>query len=291
MYLCSQEIIIMKTVKKVIPSHRKSLGEGQWVMSPLPNEWVQQISPFIMLDHFGPTHIPAGKPFSVPPHPHRGFEPVTILFEGEVEHKDSQGNHGHIKGGDVQWMTSGRGIIHSEMAPKTFGETGGAMHLIQLWVNLPKKDKMSAPKYQDIPSSKIPVVKHDNARLRVIAGIFENVTGPAETFTPILLIHGTVGAGSATSVKIPTGYNSCIFITKGELITDGFTVPEQNLIWFNEDGDTIEISASHNSEFLLMAGEPINEPLSSYGPFVMNTKTELIEAIQDYEAGKMGILN
>jgi redox-sensitive bicupin YhaK (pirin superfamily) len=281
----------MKTVKKVIASHRKSLGEGQWVMSPLPNEWVQQISPFIMLDHFGPTHIPAGKPFSVPPHPHRGFEPVTILFEGEVEHKDSEGNQGHIKGGDVQWMTAGSGIIHSEMAPKTFGETGGTMHLIQLWVNLPKKDKMSAPKYQDIPSSKVPVVKHDNASLRVIAGSFENVTGPAETFTPLLLIHGKLNAALATAIKIPKGFSTSLFITKGELITDGYTVPEQHLVWFNEENDTIEISASHNSEFLLMAGEPINEPLSSYGPFVMNTKTELIEAIQDYEAGKMGILN
>jgi quercetin 2,3-dioxygenase len=291
MYLCGQEITIMKTVKKVIPSHRKSLGEGQWVMSPLPNEWVQQISPFIMLDHFGPNHIPAGKPFSVPPHPHRGFEPVTILFEGEVEHKDSEGNNGHIKGGDVQWMTAGRGIIHSESAPKTFGETGGTMHLIQLWVNLPKKDKLSAPKYQDIPSTKIPIINHNNATLRVIAGEFESVKGPAETFTPILLIHGKLNADLTTTITIPKGFNASIFITKGELITDGFTVPEQSLIWFNEENETIEISASRDSEFLLMAGEPINEPLSSYGPFVMNTKTELIEAIQDYEAGKMGVLN
>ena len=140
----------MKKVKKIITSEKKNLGPKQFVMSPLPNQWVAQISPFIMLDHFGPNHIPAREPFFVPPHPHRGFAPVTILFEGEVEHKDSFGNLGHIKGGDVQWMTAGSGVIHSEGATESFSKTGGVLHLIQLWINLPAAHKMMAPSYQDI---------------------------------------------------------------------------------------------------------------------------------------------
>lgn len=280
----------MKTVRKIIASQRKSLGEGQSVMSPLPNQWVDQISPFIMLDHFGPKDIPAGKPFFVPPHPHRGFEPVTILFEGMVEHKDSLGNSGSIKGGDVQWMTAGSGVIHSEGAPADFAKTGGTLHLIQLWVNLPKRAKMSTPKYQDIPSGKIPSIKIENATLRLIAGTFADQTGPAETFTPILLMHGIVKAGDKLSMPIPQNYHSSIFVTKGELSTDGYEIPEQHLVWYNEDNQNIEISAIHDSEFLLMAGEPIEEPIASYGPFVMNNKSEIIEAIQDYEAGKYGTI-
>ncbi|HOS47558.1 MAG TPA: pirin family protein [Bacteroidia bacterium] len=280
----------MKTVRKIIASQRKSLGEGQSVMSPLPNQWVDQISPFIMLDHFGPKDIPAGKPFFVPPHPHRGFEPVTILFEGKVEHKDSLGNSGSIKGGDVQWMTAGSGVIHSEGAPSDFAKTGGTLHLIQLWVNLPKRAKMSTPKYQDIPSGKIPSIKIGNATLRLIAGTYADQKGPAETFTPILLMHGIVKAGDKLSMAIPQNYHSSIFVTKGELSTDGYEIPEQHLVWYNEDNQNIEISAIHDSEFLLMAGEPIEEPIASYGPFVMNNKAEIIEAIQDYEAGKYGTI-
>jgi redox-sensitive bicupin YhaK (pirin superfamily) len=280
----------MKTVRKIIASQRKSLGEGQSVMSPLPNQWVDQISPFIMLDHFGPKDIPAGKPFFVPPHPHRGFEPVTILFEGMVEHKDSLGNSGSIKGGDVQWMTAGSGVIHSEGAPSDFAKTGGTLHLIQLWVNLPKRAKMSTPKYQDIPSGKIPSIKIGNATLRLIAGTYADQKGPAETFTPILLMHGIVKAGDKLSMAIPQNYHSSIFVTKGELSTDGYEIPEQHLVWYNEDNQNIEISAIHDSEFLLMAGEPIEEPIASYGPFVMNNKSEIIEAIQDYEAGKYGTI-
>jgi len=278
----------MKTVRKIIASQRKSLGEGQSVLSPLPNQWVDQISPFIMLDHFGPNDIPAGKPFFVPPHPHRGFEPVTILFEGMVEHKDSMGNSGSIKGGDVQWMTAGSGVIHSEGAPESFSKTGGVLHLIQLWVNLPRSAKMSKPKYQDIPSENIPAIKIENSTLRLIAGSFADKTGPAETFTPILLMHGIMNAGDKLSMPIPQNFHSSIFVTKGELSTDGYEIPEQHLVWFNEENQNIEISAMRNSEFLLMAGEPIEEPMASYGPFVMNNRAEIIEAIHDYEAGKYG---
>ena len=281
----------MKTVRKIIASQRKSLGEGQFVMSPLPNQWVDQISPFIMLDHFGPKDIPAGKPFFVPPHPHRGFEPVTILFEGKVEHKDSLGNSGSIKGGDVQWMTAGSGVIHSEGSPADFAKSGGVVHLIQLWVNLPKRAKMSTPKYQDIPASKIPSILMGGSTLRLIAGKFEDQTGPAETFTPILLIHGIVKEGETLRLSIPENYHTAVFVTKGEISTDGYEIPEQHLVWYNEDHQNIQISATRYSEFLLMAGEPIEEPIAAYGPFVMNNKAEIIEAIQDYEAGKYGSIN
>ena len=172
----------MKTVKKIIASEKKNLGPKQFVMSPLPNQWVGQISPFIMLDHFGPQHIPAGEPFFVPPHPHRGFAPVTILFDGEVEHKDSVGNVGRIKGGDIQWMTAGSGVVHSEGAPESFSKTGGVLHLIQLWINLPAAHKMTAPSYQEIKSDSIPVLQEGNSKVRVIAGEYKNLQGPAKTF-------------------------------------------------------------------------------------------------------------
>jgi len=280
----------MKTVKKIIASEKKNLGPKQFVMSPLPNQWVGQISPFIMLDHFGPKYIPAGEPFFVPPHPHRGFAPVTILFEGEVEHKDSVGNIGRIKGGDVQWMTAGSGVVHSEGAPASFSETGGNLHLIQLWINLPAAHKMTAPSYQEIKSSSIPILQEGNAQIRVIAGVYKNLEGPAKTFSPVSLLHVIVPEGEEINIEVVKGFNASYYLTKGETMVDQYEVPEQHLVWLSEQGDSITIKAIRDTELLFMAGEPINERLVSYGPFVMNSKPEIIQAIHDYENGLMGAL-
>lgn len=280
----------MKTVKKIIPSEKKNLGPKQFVMSPLPNQWVGQISPFIMLDHFGPKHIPAGEPFFVPPHPHRGFAPVTILFEGEVEHKDSFGNIGRIKGGDVQWMTAGSGVVHSEGAPESFSKAGGVLHLIQLWINLPAAYKMITPSYQEIKSETIPVLKEGNSKVRVIAGDYKNLQGPAKTFSPVSLLHVIIPEGEEITIEVEKMFASSYYLTKGQTVVDEYDVPEQHLVWLSEEGDKITVRAIRDSELLFMAGEPINEPLVSYGPFVMNSKTEIIQAIHDYENGLMGSL-
>ena len=280
----------MKKVKKIITSEKKNLGPKQFVMSPLPNQWIAQISPFIMLDHFGPNHIPVGEPFFVPPHPHRGFAPVTILFEGEVEHKDSFGNVGHIKGGDVQWMTAGSGVVHSEGATEDFSKTGGVLHLIQLWINLPAAHKMRAPSYQDIKSENIPVLQEVNSQVRVIAGDYKNLQGPAKTFSPVSLLHVIVPEGEEVNIEVAKGFSASYYLIKGETMVDDYEVPEQHLVWLSEEGDSITIKAIRDAELLFMAGEPINEPLVSYGPFVMNSKTEIIQAIHDYENGLMGSL-
>lgn len=280
----------MKTVKKIIPSEKKNLGPKQFVMSPLPNQWVGQISPFIMLDHFGPKHIPAGEPFFVPPHPHRGFAPVTILFEGEVEHKDSFGNIGRIKGGDVQWMTAGSGVVHSEGAPESFSKAGGVLHLIQLWINLPAAYKMITPSYQEIKSETIPVLKEGNSQVRVIAGDYKNLQGPAKTFSPVSLLHVIIPEGEEITIEVEKMFASSYYLTKGQTVVDEYDVPEQHLVWLSDEGDKITVRAIRDSELLFIAGEPINEPLVSYGPFVMNSKTEIIQAIHDYENGLMGSL-
>lgn len=280
----------MKTVKKIIPSEKKNLGPKQFVMSPLPNQWVEQISPFIMLDHFGPKYIPAGEPFFVPPHPHRGFAPVTILFDGEVEHKDSFGNIGRIKGGDVQWMTAGSGVVHSEGATESFSETGGVLHLIQLWINLPAAYKMTTPSYQEIKSDSIPVLQEGKCQVRVIAGAYKNLEGPAKTFSPVSLLHVIIPEGQEVTIEVAKGLTASYYLTKGETKVDEYEVPAQHLVWLSDEGNNITVKAIRDSELLFMAGETINEPLVSYGPFVMNSKTEIIQAIHDYENGLMGSL-
>jgi redox-sensitive bicupin YhaK (pirin superfamily) len=241
-----------------------------------------------MLDHFGPQHIPAGEPFFVPPHPHRGFAPVTILFDGEVEHKDSVGNIGRIKGGDIQWMTAGSGVVHSEGAPESFSKTGGVLHLIQLWINLPAAHKMTAPSYQEIKSDSIPVLQEENCKVRVIAGDYKDLQGPAKTFSPLSLLHITIPEGEEITIEVKKGFNSSYYLTKGETVVDEYEVPNQHLVWLSDEGTNITVKAIRDSELLFMAGEPINEPLVSYGPFVMNSKTEIIQAIHDYENGLMG---
>ncbi len=280
----------MKKVRKILAATEKHIGNGNYVKSPLPNEWVEQISPFLMLDHFGPAQVTKEKPFYVPPHPHKGFEPVTLLFKGEVLHHDSMGNTGNLKAGDVQWMTAGSGVVHSEGVPASFLEKGGEMELIQLWINLPRSMKQHAPRYQDLRSEDFPIVKIGDAGFKVIAGTYRQQTAPVELLTPVLMLHGRMEKGGKSSIEIPGKYNSMVYTLNGLLSTDGYEVTERHLIWFQEEGDSIHLEAAEDSEFIVLAGLPIHEPLASYGPFVMNSKIELIEALEEYRAGKMGVL-
>lgn len=262
------------------------------VKQPLPHGGLQQVSPFLLLHHAGPAvQHPSPVTPRLQPHPHRGFEPVTFLFSGKIAHKDSLGNTGALESGDVQWMTAGSGILHSEGPSAAFMREGGTMELIQLWVNLPRDHKMTAPKYQDIKKDRIPQVHKNGFTFNVVAGTFEGVTGPASTFTPIISVTGSYKKDAATTVAIPAAYNLLLYVLQGKIATNGAVLEAFNLAVFQHDGTTVELKAEEEGMFLLLAGEPINEPVASSGPFVMNYPGEIKQAFLDYKAGKMGSLD
>lgn len=263
------------------------------VRQPLPTAGLEQVSPFILLHHAGPTqHQPNGIKERLSPHPHRGFEPVTFLFNGKLHHKDSLGNKGFLESGDVQWMTAGCGIIHSEGPSKEFVKEGGTLELIQLWVNLPRDAKMTPPKYQDIKKVALPVLKSGDGKIemRLVAGDYENEKGPASTFTNIIAMMLYFEAGGNTSFSIPHTMNSLLYVLDGDIETGGTTISKYDLAQFSNDDDLIEFKTFSKGHALLLAGEPIYEPLVSHGPFVMNYPGEIKQAILDYETGKMGVL-
>lgn len=278
------------------PGSSHMVGDGFPVRNLFPsNELDREVSPFLMLDYAGPQYFtPTDQPRGVGEHPHRGFETVTIVYEGVVAHRDSVGNAGVIGPGDVQWMTAASGIVHEEFHEKEFAKKGGTLHAIQLWVNLPKASKMSAPGYQTILNADIPAVDLEGGagRLRVIAGSFLGHKGPAHTFTPIQLYDIRLNAGHRVQLGMPTGHNTSIFVQQGCASVNGSRkAGEAELIVCKRDGSQVTVKAQEESRLLVMSGEPIEEPIARYGPFVMNTREELIQAAQDYQAGKMGHLS
>jgi hypothetical protein len=278
------------------PGSSHMVGDGFPVRNLFPsNELDREVSPFLMLDYAGPQYFtPTDHPRGVGEHPHRGFETVTIVYEGVVAHRDSVGNAGVIGPGDVQWMTAASGIVHEEFHEKEFAKKGGTLHAVQLWVNLPKASKMSAPGYQTILNADIPSVDLEGGagRLRVIAGSFLGHKGPAHTFTPILLYDIQLNAGHRVQLGMPTGHNTSIFVLQGRASVNGSRkAGEAELIVCKRNGSQVTVEAQEDSRLLVMSGEPIEEPIARYGPFVMNTREELIQAAQDYQAGKMGHLS
>lgn len=278
------------------PGSTHMVGDGFPVRNLFPsNELDREVSPFLMLDYAGPQYFaPTDHPRGVGEHPHRGFETVTIVYEGVVSHRDSTGNAGVIGPGDVQWMTAASGLVHEELHEKAFARKGGTLHAIQLWVNLPKASKMSAPGYQTILNADIPAVDLDGGagRLRVIAGSFLGHKGPARTFTPIELYDLHVKAGHRVQLSVPNGQNTSIFVLQGRVaVNESREVGEAELIVCKRNGSQVVIDARQDSRLLLMSGEPIEEPIARYGPFVMNTRAELIQAVEDYQTGKMGHLS
>jgi len=278
-----------RTIRKVLGSHLADL-QGAPISRALPSGDVNQVSPFLLLDHIGPVTQVPGRPFTVEEHPHRGFEPVTFLFEGRIEHRDSSGGRGLLEGGDVQWMTAGSGVIHREGVPDDYATAGGRLHAVQLWVNLPGVAKMSPPRYQDIKAAHIPVIEGADFRLRLIAGRLADLSGPAETHTPMLIVHGAVRGGGYLTIPVPDRYNAVLYVTAGSVRTSGQEISVRWLAWFHNNGPAIHVYAPGDSEFLVLAGEPIDEPLAASGPFVMNTPDELARAAADYESGRMGRL-
>jgi len=261
------------------------------VKQPLPATNLRQVSPFLLLHHAGPDyHTPNGKQPRLSPHPHRGFEPVTFLFQGKIHHKDSLGNEGLLNAGDVQWMTSGKGIIHSEGPSAAFAAEGGNFELIQLWVNLPRKDKMTEPKYQHLTKETMPVLQEKGLTMQLVAGEYKGQIGAASTFSPILAMMVHFEAGAKTFFEIPTSYNAVAYVLDGTIKSDEATIEKLHMATFDQTGEGIDFEAITDGKLLLLAGEPINEPMSTYGPFVMNSPAELKQAIEDYEMGLMGVL-
>jgi len=286
----------MVQVKVYQPGSQHVVGDGFHVRNLFPsNDLDRELSPFVMLDYAGPTFYPAtDHPRGVGEHPHRGFETVTIVYQGRVAHRDSAGNSGVIGPGDVQWMTAASGIVHEELHEKEWAKRGGTLQAIQLWVNLPRSSKMSAPGYQTIVNDQIPVVHLDGGAgsLRVIAGSVGGAKGPAKTFTPIELYDLRLLAGRSMPLQIPNGYNVGLLILSGQASVEGsHGLSEAELAVFVSTGEPVTIIAEEDATILVMAGEAIDEPVARYGPFVMNTKAELAQAVNDYQAGKMGHLS
>lgn len=279
-----------RTVAHILQGSKIKVGAFM-VKQPLPTMQVEQIDPFLLLHHFGPIAAKPGKdPMDLGPHPHRGFEPVTFLYSGGIRHKDSRGNEGILSDGDVQWMTAGMGIIHSERASDAFIEKGGVIEGIQLWVNLPKKYKMVQPRYQDVKSEAMPVIESEGVKLTIVAGELEGKIGPVMTYSPILAVKVALQAGGETFIKIPDSYNALAYILKGNVkLKSGFDYDEFTLLYFRNDGEGIWLKANADSHLLILAGAPIDEPVVSWGPYVMNSQTEIMEAMRDYQMGKMGV--
>ena len=272
---------------------------AHWVGDGLPvrtlfsyDSMGKHISPFLLLDHAGPADFtPTDQRRGVGQHPHRGFETVTIVYDGEVEHRDSTGAGGTIGPGDVQWMTAAKGILHEEFHSAAFARSGGVMEMVQLWVNLPAKDKMADAGYQTIVDGDIPVLPlaNDAGHLRLIAGEFAGTQGPARTFTPIDVWDLRLNAGKPVTLDLHVGRNTALVILRGTVLVNGEEVARQGqLALFERDGRQLSLEANDDAKVLLLSGEPIDEPIVGHGPFVMNTEQEIHQAFVDFQSGKFG---
>lgn len=273
------------------------VGDGFRVHNFIPSGFrldMERMSPFIMLDYnskfyFPPTDTPRG----VGVHPHRGFETVTLAYKGKVAHHDSSGGGGVIEEGGVQWMTAASGVLHKEYHEKEFSKAGGDFQMVQLWVNLPAKDKMSKPKYQAISADNLNTYTLPNNAgiIEVVAGSYENISGTAETFTPVHMMNARLNTNGTATFSFPEIYNTCLLVIEGNItVNESETVPTDHFVLFENKGETFTVQASEDAVVLVLSGEPINEPIAAQGPFVMNTREELIQAINDFNMGKFGYL-
>ena len=260
------------------------------VTRPFPTPRLDHLDPFLLLDRMGPvTHGP-GEAKGAPDHPHRGFETVSYILEGAIEHEDSQGNRGRIGPGDVQWMTAGSGVIHSEMPAEELRRNGGRLHGFQLWVNLPRRDKMMKPRYQELRAAEIPTATSSDGKVTVtvIAGESLGTHASIDTRTPIMYLHVRLGAGARFTQRVPRTYNAFAFVIGGEAAFGDHTARENDAVIFERDGDDVAIASESGAELLLIGGVPLDEPVARYGPFVMNTAGEIRQAMIDYQSGRFG---
>lgn len=279
-----------RRVARVVRAITTEEGAGFVVNRPFPREGLDQFDPFLLLDEMGPVEYGPGAARGAPDHPHRGFETVTYLLEGGAQHRDSAGNAGTLAPGDVQWMTAGSGVVHSELPSDGLLEHGGRMHGFQLWVNLPRRDKMIAPRYQDTKSALIPVATTEDglARVKVIAGEALGARAVIDTRTPILYHHWSLAPGARVEVPLPAGFNVFAYVFQGESEVAGERVAQSHAALLGSAGDHVVLAANQPAELLLVGGEPLREPVARYGPFVMNTRQEILQAFEDYRRGRMG---
>ena len=287
-----------KNIEAVIaPREPHFVGDGFRVHNFIPsfaNLSMRRMDPFIMMDYNSKFNFPATDvPKGVGVHPHRGFETVTIAYQGSVSHHDSAGGGGTIHQGDVQWMTAASGVLHKEYHAEEFYKKGGIFQMVQLWVNLPAKDKMSAPKYQAIEHKYIPTVEVENGFVEVIAGNYGNKAGAASTFSPVHMLNAKLNLGGKAEFNFPANYNTITLVIEGEAKINGDIIVEtDHLALFTNKGEDFTIEATEeNTVVLILSGEPLNEPIASYGPFVMNTQEEIREAFEDYNKGEFGTLD
>lgn len=288
--------IKMKTLKKIaqkVGSPLVSMGPIR-LRQPLPTDNIENVDPFLLLHHYGPYAISEfNNPFDLGPHPHRGFEPITLLFKGEQLHRDSLGNEMLVKAGDVQWTTAGRGVIHAEGPSKEFVQKGGELEGIQLWLNLPSSKKMMPANYQHIKNEDIPVVENENIKLKIIAGVQSNKKGLIKTQTEVNVFTVSAQLEGEMNIHIPNTHQSLVYLLDGEVLVNNeaeLKKGEIQMLTFSQAGEIIHIKAKKESTLLVLSGEPINEKVTQYGPYVMNTQTEIMEAMRDFQQGKMGYL-
>ncbi len=284
----------LNTIKRVGRSDFVNMGPIK-LRQPIPTQQIDNIDPFILLHHYGPYEISEqNNPFDLGPHPHRGFEPITFLIEGEQFHRDSLGNESVVKGGDVQWTTAGRGVIHAEAPTKDFVKQSGVLEGIQLWLNLPAEKKMIEANYQHVKDAEFRVMTSDDGKvnIQIIAGELDGVYGRIKTQTAVNAFMIDIEVGGVYDINVPSSHQSTIYLLKGDvLINDSESLINENqLIQFNQDGDGFSIKGNETSKLLFLSGEPFNEPITTYGPYVMNNQTEIMEAMRDYQMGKMGFL-
>ncbi len=272
------------------------------VMQPFPVPQLQQLSPFLLLHHFGPRKVlPGTDPLAIDAHPHRGFEPVTFLFQGEIEHRDSRDNQGTLKAGDVQWITAGMGIVHSEKASPAFVEAGGTMEGIQLWVNLPAAKKMVQPAYQEFRAEGLGALSGEGWRMALVSGrhqvqdgargSWSEGQGPAKTHTPVSTAKVYTDGEATWSIGVPEGHHAGLYLLDGRVrINGGPWTEKHHFVRFSTEGGVVQLEAEAGLRAIWLAGQPIDEPVVSHGPFVMNTQTEILQAMRDYQMGKMGML-
>jgi redox-sensitive bicupin YhaK (pirin superfamily) len=287
--------VTQRSVAKVVPATRTVEGGGFVVRRTFPSARLEMVDPFLLLDHMGPSDYGPGEAVGAPDHPHRGFETVTYMLEGAFEHKDSSGGGGYLGPGDVQWMTAGAGIVHSEEPAERIRRDGGRVHGLQLWVNLPRADKMTPPRYQEIKADEIPVTEPaPGARVKVVAGEVFGVRGPVEVHSPIVYLHATLQAGAAVDVPVPDGHQAFVYVIsgRGQFGADETEASESQLVLYAGDEGDVHLAGPDDLEgpldALVISGAPLREPVARYGPFVMNTRAELVQAVDDYQSGAMG---
>ncbi len=273
---------------RVVTAHRQLEGAGFVVRRPLPSEELEMVDPFLLIDEMGPVDYGPGEAVGAPDHPHRGFETVTYALAGEFEHEDSAGHRGVLRAGDVQWMTAGAGIIHSEMPSRRIREEGGRVHGFQIWVNLPANLKMTRPRYQEVPAQKIPQAASADgkARVRVVAGEALGAKAVIDTQTPIVYQDWSLDEGADVTVPVPSNQNALVYVFEGSAGVGEREVAEGQLAVLGP-GDAVRLRGG-KARLLLLAGEPLRERVAHYGPFVMNSEDELVQAVRDFQSGRMG---